>query len=139
MSKITWLVVANSDKALVYQVDHMKYQFIKELDHNESRLKTEDLMSGKPGHFTTPTVDSHEHEHIVFAKALAVFLDGARNQNQYHALIVCADPHFSGLLEKEMSKQVQELIMKHIHKDYVPFPVAKLNEAIEGILKETVF
>ena len=80
--KSTWLLIANTEKALIYQIVRKKYSLVKILTHAESRLKTSDLVTDKPGHYQTsttrgqfiPPTDLHENEHKVFARELAHYL-----------------------------------------------------------------
>ena len=137
---ITYLVIANATTAMIYEVTHHIqkqekpiFQLLKTLSHPESRLKTSELVSDRPGSLnTTP----HDHEQDVFAHEVAHFLDAARAKNQFQQLILCAGPHFHSLLNKALSKQTEALVKKHLQKDYVPLPQKELQEVVERIYKE---
>jgi|GEM_PF-1837713 protein required for attachment to host cells len=89
-------------RAKIYQVTGHDYELIKELKHPQSRLKTKQLSSDKPGHYKTShtargqfsTVNLHEEEHIHFAKTVADFMTKVIDKRQDQSIILCAEPHF---------------------------------------------
>ena len=152
---ITWLVIANATHALIYDIskshinDTPKLSFhpLKELLHQESRLKTSELISdgvgrnhsmSSPASAYEPPMTAHEKESHNFAKELADYLDSERNQNHYKQLVVCAGPSFYHLLHQALTKQTALLVKKHIEKDYVSLPKTKLNDVIEMIHQESL-
>lgn len=148
----TWLIVANSTEALIYDITqtapHVSHHRpIKEFSHQESRLKTSDLMSDGAGRYQAqggpkssyePSTNAHEKEIQHFAKELAHYLDAERNQNHYKHLIICAGPHFHSLLNASMDKHTALLVKKHIEKDYIPLPKAQLHEIVEKIYQDNL-
>ena len=145
---VTWLVIANSTQAFVYDITKNNepgqphFHLLTELSHPESRLKTSELTSDRPGHYQgsgssrgaySAHSDPHHNEIQAFAKEIAHYLDSAREKNSYKQLILCAGPHFHGLLNQALSSKTASLIKKHIEKDYVPLSEKKLHEVIEGI------
>ena len=144
-AKITWLIIANAVKAEVYQLNHQEHTLIETLNHPESRLKTGDLTSDKPGSYRTDGSASgqyashnnpHEDQKKHFAKELADFLENKRQKHAFTGLIMCSESHFHGLLNQCMTNSVQSLIIKTIEKDYIPLPKLKLNAAIAAIIHE---
>lgn len=141
---ITWLLMANTEKAVTYQIIRKKYSLIKILEHAESRLKTSDLVTDKPGHYKTsitrgqfiPPTDLHENEHKVFAKELAHYLKESQQKNYYQKLILCAEPHFYGLINQYLTKAIRSSIVTVIEKDLIPLPRPEINDVIPGIIKE---
>jgi protein required for attachment to host cells len=148
---VTWLVIANSTKALIYDISkpaepgQAHYRLLKELSHPESRLKTSELTSDRPGHYQSSGSsrgayaahsDPHHNEILAFAKEVSHYLDTAQEKNQYANLVLCAGPHFHGLLNQALSAKTASTIKKHIEKDYLPLPDKKLNEVIEGIYQQ---
>lgn len=141
MQKGTWLVIANSVKANFYQLTHAEYSLLETLEHAEGRLKTHDLVSDRTGHYRAgntvrgaygSTTDPHEEEHIVFAREVARYLETHRQSYQH--IILCAAPHFLGLLKKEMSEDVQAMIFETIAKDYIPLPAKELDKVIQDMI-----
>lgn len=145
-TNVTWLVLANTTKAQVYSVNHKEFTLLETLEHPESRLKSRDLVSDRAGRYRTdrasrgafePSTDAHEEVHHKFAKEVADLLENRRLQNQYQHIILCAEPHFYGLLNNVMSEQVRDSIIRAIEKDYIPFPKEKIDSTIKNILEET--
>jgi len=142
---ITWIIITNSTKALLYQVENKKANLIKELEHPASRLKSIDLTSDKSGSFKTnhttrgqfaSSANSHEDEHENFSREINELLESNRQKNNYQHLTLCAEPHFLGLLNKHMNPNVQALLKKIIEKDYIPLPKHKLDSVIQNIIQE---
>lgn len=145
MKSVNWLVLASSTQSLIYEVDKREYKLVKNMTHEDSRLKAVDLVSDKEGNYMSgntghgkyqPATDSHQREHQRFAQEVAAYLDKGRVDHQYNGLIICAEPHFYGLIEGSIPKTVQSLVKKAIHKDYIPLPEAQRNQVIEGIIEE---
>lgn len=143
MQKGTWLVIANSVQANFYHLTHKDYSLVKTLKHAEGRLKTHDIVSDRPGHYHAgntvrgaygSTTDPHEEEHIVFAREVARFLEAERLENAYQHIILCAASHFLGLLNKEMTKGVEAMIIEVIEKDYIPLPQKELDKIIQDMI-----
>ncbi|MBX9705572.1 MAG: host attachment protein [Gammaproteobacteria bacterium] len=143
MQKGTWLVIANSVQANFYQLTHEDYKLLTTLEHEAGRLKTHDLVSDRTGHYRAgntvrgaygSTTDPHEEEHIVFAREVARYLETQRQEKSYNHIILCAASHFLGLLNKEMSKGVEEMIIEVIEKDYIPLPPKELDKIIQGMI-----
>lgn len=148
----TWLVIANSAHALVYDITQTApkvphYHPIKEFFHQESRLKTSELVDDKNGHYQSSSTarggyesstNPHEKEIQQFARELAHYLDAERTHNHYKHLIICAGPHFHSLLNNAMTKQTALLVKKHIEKDYIPLPTAQLHDIVEKIYQDNL-
>lgn len=153
--EITWILIANAARALIYQTfenpeeKNLKdYKLSKVMTHEESRLKSHDLSSDKLGRYNAPMgssrgkfmpdLDPHEKEQVIFAKEVATFVDSQLQQHKYTTLIVCAAPHFHGLLNQEFSDHVKNKITYELQKDYVPLPQDELEKVLEKIVKDHV-
>ncbi|MCD6045242.1 MAG: hypothetical protein K0R48_405 [Gammaproteobacteria bacterium] len=145
MKKTTLLLIANATQAKIYEVTPHEYGFIQQLEHAESRLKTKDLTRDKPGHYQTshksqgqfisPT-DAHEEEHTQFARVIADAIKKIMEKKHYQHIILCAEPHFYGLLNQFLSKSLVHLITKVVKKDYIPLPDIELEKVIEDLIHE---
>jgi protein required for attachment to host cells len=135
--KNIWVVVAKGDQAKVYAVKHhpRKLVLVTELEHPESRLKKTELIANEGGnHDTRPLArgnasfhsNPRRETHTAFAKQITEFLEQARNHQHFEELIIVADPQFHGFLNNEFSKPLQELISKHIQKNYIDLPEQEL-------------
>ena len=150
----TWLIIANTAKALIYDITHpapvdrdpiQQHQpvLVKKLDHPEGRLKGSELMSDGSGNFAAhvgsgsgdsePKHDARETEAMHFAREIADFLTQAHNQQRYQHLILCADPHFHHLLDETLPAQLTALVQQHIQKDYAALPEVELTDIVKRI------
>lgn len=139
------LILANSTQAHIYEVTKDKHIIIKELSHDQSRFKNQQLITDKPGRFQTsfevqgkfiPTSNPHEAEHSHFAKTVANEVKKQASKKKYQDIALCAEPHFYGLLKESFSKSAPDLITKVIEKDYIPLPKLEQNAVIEDIIHE---
>ena len=141
----TWIVIANAVEAQFYQVNGKLAELIKTLEHPDSRLKSKNLTSDKPGSYQTshsarghfvsadvPHLDEQDH----FSREINAELETQRLHNSYQTLVLCAEPHFLGLLKKHMNNQVRGLLKKTIEKDYIPLPKHKIDHIIQDIIHE---
>jgi len=144
MKKDILLVITNNVQAKIYQVTGHSYTLTQEINHPRGRLKTSQLGNDKPGHYKTchsshgefSSSDSHEEEHIYFAKIVADFMMKATNENHNQRIILCAAPHFYGLINQHLPQSTKNLTLKVIGKDYIPLPEPKLNAVIKSIINE---
>jgi len=139
----TWILVANASQAFFYALDvkelhkgKIALELLNTLEHEESRKKDAELMSDRSGHFQSGNlghgssyynaVDPKEHEAEVFAKEVAQALESSRISKDYEQLILVIPPHFHGLLNKHLNKNVVGLIKEKIEKDYTKDHIKKL-------------
>ncbi len=93
---LTWIVVADNCQAKVYRL--LKFPKIEEisfLEHPESRLHNQDLISTKPGrgfqsggstrHAYQQETDPKHMEAVRFAVHLANFLSTAKQKGEFQA------------------------------------------------------
>ncbi len=127
MKKALWVLVANSSTARVFKKENSTLVQIKVLDHPESRLHNRDLVSDKPGrdfesvgsarHALEPQHTPHEIEAITFAKEIVNFLQTAKNNNEFDALYLAANPSMLGLLRQNFNGDTAKLIETELDKD----------------------
>lgn len=100
MSK-TWVVVAESSRATIYEVEKNDSQrSLKELKgftHSISRSHKQQLSSNlqKESRHSqmTSSLDSHKgHERLEFARTIGNHLNSARNKGQFNKLILMSPP-----------------------------------------------
>lgn len=131
MLKKTWIIVANSNCARIFQMEKGKGD-LKELEalvHPESRLREHDLVSDKPGrgyesfgmerHAIEPKTSAKRQEFIDFAKHLTRHLESARKKGEFECLFVAATPVFLGVLRQALDKNTAQLIEREIDKDII--------------------
>ena len=148
--KTTWLIICNATKACIFDITKVKTlqpetsfpELIETLIHPKGRMKGVDLVSDKPGHYGTQNgaggkfiskAHPHEGELTAFAEEISKYLTHTQQENAYQKLIICAEPHFHGVLEKHLSHQVAKLVQEYIQKDYIPLPKNDLRAVIQEI------
>lgn len=119
MSKMIWIVVADSTRARVFNTDNPGGSLVERenLLHQASRNKTIDLVSDRPGresnsdrmgsHTLGHEKDIKEQEALSFAREISEKLDKAYHQQQIRRLYLMASPHMLGLLRKQISQEVR--------------------------------
>ena len=124
-----WILVANSSTARIYSNNGPKkgLKLVKELNHPESRQKSADLVSDRPGHMQgfgnghgsrQPATTPKEHEIEKFAQEIAKELDHGRSTNDFERLIVVASSPFIGTLNGRLSGHVRDMVSDSVEKDY---------------------
>jgi protein required for attachment to host cells len=143
-----WVIVANSSVAFIYKMDKQLQNLdtFKELRHDASRMRSQDLTSDESGAYGQatyqPSTDPKAHEHEIFANSLASELASFNNQNAFQHLVLIAPPHFHGLLEKSLAPALQSKVLVNLQKDYTKmsnkelFTVVKDNTKYKGLTVE---
>lgn len=99
---------------------------LKEINHPESKLRSGDLTSDKPGHYKagqsargaySPHTEAKEIEIDKFSREIANELNKERIKNEYDELIIISPPHMNGLLFQHVNKHVKDLVINNIEKD----------------------
>lgn len=128
----TWILIANASFARLYANHGVKkgLQLIKEFSHPESREKSSELVSDRPGYNKghgnghgsfVPAMEPKQNEAGRFAQQLAKELEQGRANNIYDRVILVASSPFIGLLNNRFSTHVRNLISDTIEKDYTKF------------------
>ena len=128
MKKDTWFLVANSSLARIYKVGHNQSLVeVEVLEHPESRLHNQDLVSDRPGrdfessnpsrHAIEPRTWPKQHEVDTFAKILARHLEGGLTSGAYDKLYISASPNLLGLIRQALSANIIKHVAGEIDKD----------------------
>jgi protein required for attachment to host cells len=139
MSEIKWVVVANSSIAKIFCI--LKFPHLKEisvLEHPESRLHNQDLVSSKPGrnfqsggttrHAYSPETEPKQVEAEKFARVLAEHLTTSFQQKDFSQLYLLSSPGFLGLLRPQLHSLTQGAILGE-------FPIDLTEHTTEDIEK----
>jgi protein required for attachment to host cells len=146
----TWIVIANASVARIYatQNKHSLHPLepVKEFLHPQSRQKGMDLVTDRPGSYTSGSsnfdrfvahTDPKEVEFEHFSQQIAHWLEKnyTTSQRQFDQLILAASPHFLGLLQQNIKKPLADSISHTIAKDYTHLDeqtlAHRLKEALE--------
>jgi protein required for attachment to host cells len=126
----TWVVVANSCEAKLFTISKFPHiELVEKMEHPESKLHDQDLISSKPGrnfqiggttrHAYSPETDPKKQEIELFAKQLADRITSSHQKNAFQRLYLIASPAVLGMLRSHFNRQVQESIVKEISKDMI--------------------
>lgn len=140
---LTWVIVADSCQAKIFRLlKFPKLEEISHLEHPESRLHNQDLISSRPGRGFQSMGNSRsayqqetepkQVEAIKFASEIAHLLYTASNHGEFNRLYLIAEPSFLGLLRRHIDPQVQKNIIAEIAKELTSAPI----ETIEHHLSE---
>ena len=123
----TWIVAADSSRARMLQVTDRHLEEIEDLLNPEGRMHDRELASDSLGRWSGPdrpggnsmpdAVSPSEHAVQAFAKRVGNYLDKARVEHRFDALVIVAAPKFLGALRGELSKEVEKLVVRELPKD----------------------
>ena len=132
----TWVLVAGAAQAKIYEKSKGKSVLTlhTELMHPEGRASVHDLVTDHPGHYAagsasgsyTQDHNPKDNENTFFVLEICKFLDHARAVNQFDQLIIVCLPHFYGLLQKHLGKELEKKLVKHMMKDYLHLSAEQL-------------
>ena len=142
----TWIVVADSSRARIFEVPprsreiHEVEDFVNPYGRAQARELQTDAngrayaRSGgdQPTHAMDPRSDPVAHETELFAKRLCQVLDQARAQHRYETLCLVAAPKFLGLLRGNLSKEAAKLVTREIDKDLSADDAASIYHRVTG-------
>jgi protein required for attachment to host cells len=139
----TWILVANASIAKLFNTDILRVgelTFVKEFEHKESREKNLELVADRSGDLQTDRQgrssyekeDPKEIEAEKFAHELLGVIKTGQNQQEFTRLILCASPHFYGLLHKRINMTDGDFV--HIPKDYTKLTQKELAEQLRKII-----
>lgn len=129
MTDSTWVVVANSSRARLFErrAGGGELAMLREFEHPESRAKGGDLASDRPGHTATdqgrrtalmPDTEPKRVAQEQFARELGHMLDQGRVENRYSGLVLVASAPFLGILRAQLPDAVKTQVREAIDKDY---------------------
>ncbi|MDP1573440.1 MAG: host attachment protein [Coxiellaceae bacterium] len=127
---MTWVLVLNSNTCNVFSFSKNDgtLHAIKEFYHPENRGKNSELVSDRPGRYSTdtnsggaysPETDPKEVKRDQFILEICHWLEENRTHHKFEKLIVVAAAKMDGHLLQHMNKNVEKMIVQHIQKDVV--------------------
>jgi len=136
-----WVVVCDGAKALVLENagSRMTPQLAtREVYQHEDR-KTREIGTDKPGRAFNSVgngrsameqTDFHQQEEYRFLAQLAERLHNAVIGGQVRSLIVVAPPRAIGVLRREFSAHVRDVVKAEVERDYVNMPVDEITQRL---------
>ncbi len=125
--KTRLLLVAESARARLYEMQGDAVREVDDLVHPEGRLHARDLVSDSPGrafdsagqgrHSMEPHTEATRTEAAAFARELAARLEAARTHGKIDAIGLVAPPRFLGLLRDSLDEGTRRLVDVEIDKN----------------------
>lgn len=147
MSKL-WVLIGESSRATLYSMTSRRAP-LEEIEcyaQPGARQHEQDLTSDVPGqgfdgkgkgqHALEPKAGKKDKEMLDFAKALTDKLENGRQQGEYNQLVLCASPHFLGLLRKNLTHASNELVIATIDKNLVKLPPEEIRRHLSEVLSQ---
>lgn len=124
-----WLVTANTNscRIFLYNKRENALTLVKELNNPLGKLKGSELITDRPGRFSANNGgasgayvganDPHDVEVDKFALKVARELIAGHNTNQYSKVIISAQDHMGGCINKHLNGHLKDCVT-NIRKDY---------------------
>lgn len=137
-NQVTWVIAANGSHAKLFRVNKFpKLEAFEELDHPESRLRNQDLVTAAEGRaFESigtkrsayqPAIDPHHQELEKFARFIGEYLNKAKKDHAFSRLYIMASPSFLGLLRPHLNG-LKDAIVAEIGKDVTGESVSEIEQ-----------
>jgi len=124
-----WILTGESSRATIYTMATRTADLeeVQCFSNTVARQHERDLTSDLPGkgfdgkggkqHGLTSKGSIKDNEILNFAKTLCNTLEDGRLQGQYKELVLCASPHFLGLLRQNLTVPTSRCIVAEIDKN----------------------
>lgn len=144
--KKSWYVVADSSGARIFEQRGVTHELtlLRQLDHPEGRLKTEELVSDRQGrsdrsnmHGRTPLGGDYDPKEALredFANDLAQGLEQDALQEKFHYLVLVSEPHFLGLVKQNLGSHAQRKLRTSLAKDLSQVSHHDMGGHLESVL-----
>lgn len=145
MTNITWVVVANSSRARVFETRGAGTGLaaLQAYEHPDSRAKGSDLVSDRPGHTASdhgsrtalePDTAPKRNVQTHFARELAQALEQGRVENRYQNLVLVASSPFLGILRSQLPVHVNGQVREALDKDYTALAERELAAQLGAVV-----
>jgi len=142
----TWILLADAASARLYASGERPgdWTLLRELEHPESRMRSSELLSDKPGRVKQSTgsraaMEPHTPRKKVeverFARELAQALDEGVVSGACERLVLVAPPAFLGVLRDKLPPRVAARVTDVIEKDYLHLDQPTLKKRLEKALE----
>lgn len=141
-ARATWVVAADAGRARIFEVEaedgHLNE--LADLLNPEARLQDHEAFSDRRGevmqgsigvgHSLDPHQSHHQHIAEAFAKSLAQRLNSAHDSGEVARIHLLAEPHFLGLLRRELRAATQAAIVQELARDFTRQPLDHICEVL---------
>jgi protein required for attachment to host cells len=132
------VLIADAAEAKLFQADNLRIgglELIQAFSHPESRMKSTELSSDKPGHNRSGAFTSASNPKLVEAEHFAMFLAkeivASDNKHLFNRLIIVCPAHFHSMLTKHLPKLHSISDTTYLAKDYTKLSVVELQQRLE--------
>ena len=138
VSPITWIVVADRQRARILELDPERPDKLCEVDaleHPEGAAHRQEVETSRQGYFKggsaaatsgDPKVDFPHQTAGAFCGQIVKVLDRGRLENRFGHLTIVAAPMFLGVLRSKLTDPLNRMISRTLDKDYTQLPDAEL-------------
>lgn len=147
MNSATWVLIADSSRALLYSVPKKaaSWTLVQTYAHSASRVSEGGLTTDQPGRAYASTgggarsameskTSPQDVEFEQFAHELAQVLHDGHGQQAYGRIVLVAPPHFLGLLRKSINDTVSKLVGTSLDKDYVHLSEKEIRQHLDPLI-----
>lgn len=144
---ITWIVLADGDRAKVFENDGpgKGLRAVRDMAMAQEHLVAQDIMADRPGRASNPAgpgsraavdyrtdpVDLRERR---FLERLARALEERQASGAYDRLVIVAPPRALGELRPALCDEVRATILAELPKDLTNVPTDKLGEHLADVM-----
>lgn len=126
---VTWVLVADGQRARVYKVNGRGKDYVPALDREfiGNPMATRDLGTDRPGrvhdrlgpgrHSMENPTDPQRHEKRRFAREVIEAVEGERQKGAFERLVIVAPPQTLGDLRAELPSGLKALVVAEVNKD----------------------
>jgi protein required for attachment to host cells len=142
--KVTWVVVADGQRATVYHNDGpgKGLEIIAGMGGHQEVPRSNEIISDAQGRMKgfgaggaapmTSRTDPHELEEQRFTESLASDVNRAALEKQFDRLILAAPPRTLGILRKSLSSHATERVIAELDKDLTKASRDDLAAQVDG-------
>ena len=142
---ITWILSAQRAEARVYvhSGPGKGLSLVKEIQHEEGRLRDGDVNADRPGrardshgrrHAMSPAEAPHERIAAGFARELAKQLSQHRARGDFDQVLLVAAPHMLGLIREALDAPTRKSVGGSIDKEYPAREQDKLERELNRLI-----
>jgi protein required for attachment to host cells len=138
-----WILVCDSSKARFFEAPSgdAPWHLLTEVFHEGSRSKAAVLEGDRSGSRSSqgrsvhhnalaPASSPKDVEKQHFAHELAKTLDEARRSSRFHHWALVAPPHFVGLIERELTPELEKSLLTRVNKDFNHLDARELKDRL---------
>ncbi|WP_225032634.1 host attachment protein [Paraburkholderia sp. XV] len=128
MSDITWVIVANGERARVFQTQGLAL----DLQEMEDLVNTAGRGAGLTDKEAEVLDRGEQKEKLEakFSKRVADYLEQGRLHQKYHRLIIAAEAKFLGMVRADLSEETQRLIFEGVSDDFSELDVVEIQKRL---------